>query len=53
MLVGVFDERAGVATRALAIAAGLSADQIRAHLDSGRWQRAFHGVYWTFCGAPT
>lgn len=49
----MFDERAGVATRATALAAGLTDETIRAHLRSGRWQRAFHGVYWTFSGTPT
>ncbi|MFC4043579.1 type IV toxin-antitoxin system AbiEi family antitoxin domain-containing protein [Dactylosporangium siamense] len=47
------EEQAGVITRGQAVAEGISADQIRRRLRTGRWQRAFAGVYYTFSGKPT
>jgi hypothetical protein len=46
----VFDEQCGVVTRGQALAYGLTADGIRAHLRAGRWQRLFRSVYATFSG---
>ncbi|WP_327010890.1 hypothetical protein OHA72_28665 [Dactylosporangium sp. NBC_01737] len=46
------DEQAGVLTRRQALASGLTDDQIRFRLRSGRWQRASAGVYYTFSGEP-
>ncbi|MEV0128920.1 hypothetical protein AB0H83_10680 [Dactylosporangium sp. NPDC050688] len=46
------DEQAGVITRRQAVAGGLTEEQIRARLHSGRWQRASAGVYYTFSGEP-
>ncbi|HEY6785819.1 MAG TPA: type IV toxin-antitoxin system AbiEi family antitoxin domain-containing protein [Trebonia sp.] len=41
-------ERIVSATQARAV--GMSADAIRSKVDSGRWQRVYHGVYATFTG---
>jgi hypothetical protein len=46
------DEQAGVITRRQAVAGGLTEEQIRQRLRSGRWQRASAGVYYTFSGEP-
>jgi hypothetical protein len=40
-----------VVSAAQARALGMSADAVRSKVDSGRWQRVFHGVYATFTGA--
>lgn len=42
----------GVVTRQQAVACGLTPEQIRARLRSGRWRRLFPGVYATFSGTP-
>jgi predicted transcriptional regulator of viral defense system len=39
-----------VVAAAQARALGMSADAIRSKVDSGRWQRVYHGVYATFAG---
>jgi very-short-patch-repair endonuclease len=40
----------GVISRGQALACGLTAATIRAHLGSGRWQTLFRGIYATFSG---
>ena len=47
------DEQAGVITRRQAIAGGLTEEQIRARLRSGRWQRTSAGIYSMFAGRPS
>ncbi|NMO92351.1 type IV toxin-antitoxin system AbiEi family antitoxin domain-containing protein [Actinomycetospora sp. TBRC 11914] len=46
-------EQDGVVTRAQALAQGLTDDVIRAHIEAGRWQRLFTGVYAVTTGRPT
>lgn len=46
------EDQAGVITRRQALAAGLTEEQLRARLRSGRWRRASAGVYYTFTGEP-
>jgi len=40
----------GIVSAAQARALGMSADTVRSRVDSGRWQRVYHGVYATFAG---
>jgi hypothetical protein len=40
----------GIVSAAQARALGLPADTVRSRVDSGRWQRVYHGVYATFGG---
>lgn len=40
----------GIVSRSQALAAGLTADQIKHRVRSGRWQRVLQGVYATFTG---
>src|SRR3954463_12566067 len=40
----------GLATRRQALAQGITADDIAAHLDAGRWRLVAHGVIATFTG---
>jgi very-short-patch-repair endonuclease len=42
--------QAGILTRRQAAASGLSPDEIRTRMESGRWQRVFPGVLATFSG---
>jgi very-short-patch-repair endonuclease len=53
-LCAVFEEivaaQQGVVSRAQALACGLTAETIRARLDSGRWRVVLAGVYATFSG---
>lgn len=44
--------QAGVISRAQALASGLTDSGLRAQISSGRWQRLFHGVYFTSSASP-
>jgi len=44
--------QAGVISRAQALAAGLTDSGLRAKISSERWQRPFHGVYFTSAAQP-
>jgi hypothetical protein len=46
----ILDAQDRVVSAAQARAVGMSADAIRSKVDSGRWQRVYHGVYATFTG---
>lgn len=47
------ERQAGVVTTGQATEAGLGRSAVRWRLQSGRWQRMYHGVYATFSGEPS
>lgn len=49
-LAGIASMQCGIVSRAQALGAGLTADQIKYRIRSGRWHRVFKGVYATFTG---
>jgi hypothetical protein len=46
----ILDAQDRVVSAAQARAAGMSSDTVRSKVDSGLWQRVYHGVYATFTG---
>jgi predicted transcriptional regulator of viral defense system len=50
VLEEIRERQHGVITRSQALVTGLTTEQIRARLTSGRWQRVFRSVYATFNG---
>ena len=49
-LAAVAGMQCGIVSRSQALAAGLTSDQIKHRVRSGRWQQVFRGVYATFTG---